>query len=208
MRADPVADLVVGDTGPDGGHHPGEIHAETLALPVHGEVLTEGEQHSAKLILEALTATSICPGWWRLRSAVTNSRVSRSPGVRMSRRIPSCSVSTVVVRRSSGRSGLCPSRAAYHEPCRHAVSSSSDPLSNSLATLSPSVCASTSIWVGRSGGCSAPMTRNRPRHAALVEIDRVAQRHRLCAAGDDIQPRRFALGVRQFPRDADEATRR
>ena len=141
---------------------PAKSTPSPLRCPSAAKYFPNARSTSAKLTLAASTATSICPACGGWRFAVTNSRVSRSPGVRMLIRIPSCSGSTAVVLRSSGRSGLCRSRATYHEPCRQAVESSSDPLSNSPATAAPSVWVSTSIWVGLSGGCSAPITRNRP----------------------------------------------
>ena len=147
---------------------------------------------SAKLMLDAVTATSIWPGPGGTRSNAASSIVSRSPGVRICRRTPSCSWSTTVVRRSSGRSGAGHKRAVYHSPLRQAVSSSSDPPSSCRATCSASVCSSTSIWVARRCGCSVPITRIRPRSPACSRLARSSAQHRLGVPGHDIQARRLA----------------
>ncbi|CFE38946.1 Uncharacterised protein [Mycobacterium tuberculosis] len=79
---------------------------------------------SAKLMLDAVTATSISPGPGGTRSNAANSKVCRSPGVRICRRMPASAWSTTVVCRSSGRSGAGHNRAVYHWSLRQAVSSS------------------------------------------------------------------------------------
>ncbi|COY61558.1 Uncharacterised protein [Mycobacterium tuberculosis] len=128
---------------------------------------------SAKLTLDAVTATSISPGPGATRSNVTNSNDSRSPGVRICRRIPSRLYSTTAVRRSAGRNGPGRSRAVYQMPLRQAVSSSCDPLCSWLATRAATVSSlSTSIAVAPRCGCSESITRISPRNPACSKLAR------------------------------------
>ena len=94
--------------------------------------------------------------------------------------MPSCWWSTTVVWRSSGPSGVGLSRAVYHSSLRQAVSSSSEPASSSWrATCSAPVCSSTSIWVTFRCGCSALITRSRPRRPPCSRLARSSAQHRL-----------------------------
>ena len=92
--ADSVADLVLGDPGADGGHHAREIQAELRLLAVERRVAAEGGQHIGEVDAGGADRDFDLPGFGGGRSAATNSRVCRSPGVRISRRMPSRSGST------------------------------------------------------------------------------------------------------------------
>ena len=154
-------------------------------------------------MLDAVTVTSICPGPGGTRSNATSSIDSRSPGVRICRRIPSCSWSTTVVRRSSGRSGVGrkPRRVPLAVPPRGFVLFGSAEQLLARAARRPS-SSSTSIWVARRCGCSVPITRMQATQPGLLQIGHVAGQHGLSVPGHDIQPGRLAREVGQLAGDA------
>ena len=147
---------------------------------------------SAKLMLDAVTATSICPGPGATRSNATNSMVCRSPGVRSCRRMPSRVWSTRVVRPSSARSAV----GAQARRVPLVVAPGGLVLVGAGQQLARHLLgAGLLVDVDVGGPQVRVLGADHPQQtaqAALLEIDPVAVQHRLGAPGHHVQPGRLA----------------
>ena len=122
-------------SGPDRGDHTGEVDAQLRRPPSKVGYRPIATSTSAKLMLDAVTATSIWPGPGGTRSNGDEfHRLQVAGRADLQAHAVVLAWSTTVVCRSSGRSGLGRSRAVYQSPSRQAVSSSSEPLSSCWAT--------------------------------------------------------------------------
>ena len=140
-----------------------------------------------------MTATSICPGPGGTRSKAASSIDSMSPGVRICRRIPSCSWSTTAgapllgAQRSWGSGGRYTTR-------RSARRSRPPPTPPAVAVpdCSASVSSSTSIWVACRCGCSVLDHPHQATQPGLLQVGQVVGQHGLGVPGHDIQAGRLA----------------
>ena len=201
-----VTDLEVGDVGPDRGHHTGEINTQLRQVPLEAGVSAERRRTSAKLRLDAVTATSICPGPGGPAiegDELQAFQVSRSADLQAHTVVLMVGVA---VRRSSGRSGAGRSRAVYHCPLRQAVSSSSDPASSCRATRSASAVL---VHVDLSGAHIGYLQRRSPASGHAVPLGPdwpVVGQHRLGFPRHDIQAGWLAGAFRQFAGDPHQMT--
>ena len=211
--ADTVTDPVVGDIRADRGDHAGEIHTQLWQAPVDAGESAHGDEDIGEVDAGCGDRDLDLPGPGGTRSNAASSIVSRSPGVRICSRIPSCSWSTTVVRRSSGRSGAGHKRAVYHSPFRQAVSSSSDPLQQLPRHL---LGIGVLVYVDLGGAQMRMFGADHPHQATqpgLLQIGAVVGQHRSGRSGspgtgEAARPgfpalrRRCAPDARTYPRPA------
>ena len=153
-------------------------------------------------MLDAVTATSICPGPGGTRSNATNSSDSRSPGVRICSRMPSRSCSTTVVCRSSGRSGP---GAAARCTTRRCARRSRPPPNRSAAAAPPARPSVVVVHVDLGGAQVRMFGVDHPHQAAqpgLLQVGQVAGQHAGAFLVTHVQPRRFAGKLGEFAGDA------
>ena len=201
---DPVADLVAADAVPDRGHPAGEVHAEPLALPVCGEVFPECEEHVGEVDACGLDCHFDLS---RLRRLAV--RGDEFEGVQIARRTDAHS-HPVVLRVDRGGSPLVgPQRAVPQPgdvprtvpPGRGVLIGSTEQLAGDGGTVGMGVDVDLGRLERRVFGADHAQQAG---DTALVEIDLVARGNAACATGHHVQAWRFPVGVRQFPRDADE----
>ena len=205
--ADTVADLVIGDVRPDRGHHADEIDAQLRQAAVEAGVSAERDQHVGEVDAgrgdRDLDLSG--PG----RNTVERDEFHRLQ-VTGGADLQPHAVAFVVDDGGVPLVGAQRTRAqARRVPLRRCARRSRPPPSRPAvrwASCSASVCSSTSIWVVRRCGCSAPITRSRPRSPACSRLSSSSGQHDLRVPGHDVQARQFTREFGQLAGDAHQMT--
>ena len=195
--ADVVTDLVVGDVGPDRGHHAGEIDAQLRRCPVEAGVPAERDQDVGEVDAGRGDRDLDLSGPGGTRSNAANSIVSRSPGVRICRRMPSCGVV------HDGGSPLLGAQRCRAQARRVPLAVAPGGLVLVRAAAAVGVPAarrrcrsSTSIWVARRCGY---LGADHPQQAAQPALLEIAARRSAAPSGRCGSRRTAAAARRRSP---------
>ena len=202
--ADPVTDLEVIDVGPDCGHHPCEVHTESLARPVGGEVLPEREQHIGEVHAGGLDRHFDLPGL-RLLAArgdelegvqITGGADGQPHAVAFG--VDGGGAPFIRPQRTSVQSGGVPGTVA---PRGGVLIGSAEQLRGHRCAVGVGVDVDLG---GPQRGVLGADDAQQAGDPAVVEIDRVARGDVECVTGDHVEARRLTLGIRKFACDGDQ----
>ena len=201
---DPVTDLEVGDAGPQRGHHPGEVHAETRARPADGEVLSEREQDVGEIDTGGLHRHFDLTGLRRLAfggDELEGLQIARGADAQphaVAFGIDRGGAPFIGLQRTSPQPGDVPGTVP---PRGGVLFGSAEQLCRHRCAVGAGVDVDLS---GRQWGVFGADDAQQAGNPAVVDVDRVARRDVECASGDDVEARRYAVGIRQLAGDADQ----